>query len=82
MGDLDGVDAGGVEGGDDPADVVGVDAVADGVHAVAQGDVLDEELRSCSSGGLLGCAVARGDLLGDAQRGRGHDVEVAGVGGR
>jgi hypothetical protein len=34
VGDLDGVDAGRVECGDDPADVVGGDAVRDGVHAV------------------------------------------------
>lgn len=44
VGDLDAVDTGGVERGHDLADVVGGDAVADGVHAVAEGDVLDEQL--------------------------------------
>jgi hypothetical protein len=40
---LDRVDAGGVERAHGPADVGGGDAVPDGVHAVAQSDVLDEQ---------------------------------------
>jgi hypothetical protein len=43
VGDLDGVHAGRVEGGGDPRDVGRGDAVPDGVHAVAQGHVLDED---------------------------------------
>lgn len=43
VGHLDGVDARGVEGGDDPCDVLGSDAVAYGVHAVAECDVLQEQ---------------------------------------
>ncbi len=43
MRDLDGVDAGVVERGDDPGDVLRGDPVAYGVHAVAQRDVLDED---------------------------------------
>ena len=74
VGDLDRVDAGGVEGGDDALDVVWGDAVADGVHAVAQGDVLDEDRGAHRLASLRG-----GDPLGHLQRGGGHDVEVAGV---
>ncbi len=58
-------------------DVAGVYAVPDGVHAVAQGDVLDEERLGHRATAVSG---VRGDALGDPQRGRGHDVEVAGVG--
>ena len=66
VGDLDGVDAGGVERGGDPATSAGRDAVADGVHAVAQGDVLDvtavgASLRSRSSRDSLRCGDAFGD---------------------
>ena len=43
MGDLDRVDAGVIEGGDDAGDVGRVDTMADGVHPVSQGDVLDVE---------------------------------------
>ena len=44
VGHLDGIDAGGIEGGHDLPHVLGRDAVPDGMHAVAQGHVLDEEL--------------------------------------
>jgi len=44
MGDLDGIDAGIVERGDDPLHVLRVDPVADGVHPVTQRDVLDVEV--------------------------------------
>ncbi len=43
VGHLDGIDAGRIEGSDDPPHVLGRDAVPDRMHAVAQGDVLDEE---------------------------------------
>ncbi len=43
VGDLDGVDPGRVERGGDPGDLAGGVAVGDGVHAVAQGHVLDVE---------------------------------------
>lgn len=45
MADLDGRDPGGVEGGDDPADLLGGDPMPDGVHPVPERDVLDIELR-------------------------------------
>lgn len=41
--DLDRVDSGGIERCGDVADLVGPQLVPDGVHAVAQGDVLDVE---------------------------------------
>ena len=41
---FDRVDAGSVESCDDPLDVGGRNAVADSVHAVTKGDVLDEDL--------------------------------------
>lgn len=44
MGDLDRIDPGSVECCDDPADIGRCDAVTDGVHAIAQGDVLDEDV--------------------------------------
>ena len=47
VGYFDGVDAGGVQCSGDSADVLGAEAVADGVHAVAQGDVLDEDAGRC-----------------------------------
>ena len=43
MGDLDGIDAGGVQRGHDPPDVLGRDPVPDRVHAVTQRDVLNEQ---------------------------------------
>ena len=43
VGYLDGIDACFVEGADDALYVGGGDPVADGVHTVAQGDVLDED---------------------------------------
>jgi hypothetical protein len=44
VGDLDGVHSGGIDGRGDRAHLVGVHPVPDGVHAVAQGHVLDVEL--------------------------------------
>ena len=44
MGDLDCVDAGGIEGPTDLAYVLDAVAMPDGVHAVAERDVLDVEL--------------------------------------
>jgi hypothetical protein len=46
VGDLDSVDARGVQGSGDGRDLVQGEPVADGVHAVPQGHVLDVDLRS------------------------------------
>jgi hypothetical protein len=43
VGDLDPVHAGRVERGRDPRGLLGPDAMPDGVQAVAEGDVLNEE---------------------------------------
>jgi len=45
---LDGVDPGRVERGDDLRHVVATDPVPDGVHAVTQGDVLEEDAGGCA----------------------------------
>ncbi|MEY9995496.1 hypothetical protein ABIE67_007528 [Streptomyces sp. V4I8] len=60
MRDLDRVDTRRVQGGCDAAHVDRVDAVPDGVHAVAQGDVLDVQAaahRWASTGTALRRAI-------------------------
>ena len=78
VGDLDGVDPGVVECAHDAGDALEGHPVPQRVHAVTQRHVLEEDPghADTSWSGVLG------HPLGDAQCCRGHDVEVAGVGGQ
>ena len=56
--------------------------VTDRMHAVAQRDVLDVELRLVLAGHHAAsfCNCCAGPAIGGGQRRRGHDVEIAGIG--
>ena len=60
VGDLDGVHPGGVQRGGDGRDAADGEAVADGVHAVAQGHVLDVDRLVIGAATCRAAACGRG----------------------
>ena len=77
---FDGINLCPIECAGDLAHVIEAILVADGVHPVAQGHVLNIEL---GGGGIeVHAAILSAIFSAGLERGRGHDIEIAGISGQ